>query len=512
MVRESFIGYAFLRDQYQTVTVPLKQACIVGNVRTPRRIDPAAPQEIWAYPQRSAPGPASSDLDHVLFALRHEVLDLCLLSQVFGHMVPQSIADFVQLHPTSVPRRRLWFLYEYLTGAHVPLPDMRTQRSVDLLSPETYVVGKSTPSPRHRVRNNLVGTPGFCPRILNTPTIQMLGRRDWKAECQQTMHATEAHIWQRVLTHLYLGETKDSWRIESESVDPTRAERFVYLLTQAHQQDYVYREGLEEVARLITGVPENSCYRDFQSYVGAQTLGMPTRMNTDMIGCRPQDVEALMAGLCQTHRRMTELQVPPVVHAAAISYGLVFIHPFGDGNGRTHRFLLHNILAGRDVTPPGTIFPLSSYLLKHFKAYIKSLQDFARHTVWVPVWTVNAFGEIRVETDTAPLFRFPDLTLPVETVYRGMVHTVEHEIPESCRYVAGREQAYRTIHPEVDMSDHKLFRFIDLCYRNGGKLAKRQRKNFRMLSDEAIARYETIIQRSFRLVPRETHMDLPVEE
>ncbi len=118
-----------------------------------------------------------------------------------------------------------------------------------------------------------------------------------------------------------------------------------------------------------------------------------------------------------------------------------------------------------------------------------------------PDWSVNALGEICVETDTAPLYWFPDLTLPIETIHKGMAYLGEHEMPENCRYVEGREQAYRAIHSEVDMSDHKLFRFIDLCYRNSGKLAKRQRKNFRMLSDEEIACCEAIIQRPFILFP-----------
>ena len=52
------------------------------------------------------------------------------------------------------------------------------------------------------------------------------------------------------------------------------------------------------------------------------------------------------------HRRMEAGNVAPVVHAAAIAFGFVFVHPFEDANGRIHRFLIHNILARSRFTPP----------------------------------------------------------------------------------------------------------------------------------------------------------------
>ena len=57
--------------------------------------------------------------------------------------------------------------------------------------------------------------------------------------------------------------------------------------------------------------------------------------------------------------------MPPfVIHAAAIGYGFVFLHPFEDGNGRIHRFLIHNILARRGFTPADVMAPVSATMLK----------------------------------------------------------------------------------------------------------------------------------------------------
>jgi len=72
-----------------------------------------------------------------------------------------------------------------------------------------------------------------------------------------------------------------------------------------------------------------------------------------------------MAGLLAAHRVMQEGAGPAVIHAAAISYGFVFMHPFEDGNGRIHRFLIHNILFLCGQIPKGLMFPVSAAMLKN---------------------------------------------------------------------------------------------------------------------------------------------------
>lgn len=50
--------------------------------------------------------------------------------------------------------------------------------------------------------------------------------------------------------------------------------------------------------------------------------------------------------------------VDPVLQAAAIAFGFVYVHPLADGNGRLHRCLIHHVLAERTYTPPGMVFPV----------------------------------------------------------------------------------------------------------------------------------------------------------
>jgi len=43
----------------------------------------------------------------------------------------------------------------------------------------------------------------------------------------------------------------------------------------------------------------------------------------------------------------------PVVTAAVLAFGFVYIHPFEDGNGRLHRWFIHHVLAISGYSPPG---------------------------------------------------------------------------------------------------------------------------------------------------------------
>ncbi len=52
------------------------------------------------------------------------------------------------------------------------------------------------------------------------------------------------------------------------------------------------------------------------------------------------------------------IYVHPIIRAAATVFGFVFIHPFEDGNGRIHRFLIHDILSRDSFMPAGMIIPM----------------------------------------------------------------------------------------------------------------------------------------------------------
>ena len=86
----------------------------------------------------------------------------------------------VSAKPTGIHARRTWFLYEWLTGRTLDVPEfLASMKYVTVMEPNKYLTGKGTRSPRHHVINNLPGTPDFCPIVARTPLL------DWYAGMEQ---------------------------------------------------------------------------------------------------------------------------------------------------------------------------------------------------------------------------------------------------------------------------------------------------------------------------------------
>jgi len=82
-----------------------------------------------------------------------------------------------------------------------------------------------------------------------------------------------------------------------------------------------------------------------------------------------------MAGLIEANDRMRADGLDPVLQAAATAFGFVYLHPFQDGNGRVHRYLIHDVMAERKFTPPGMVFPVSSVMLDRIDDYRAALRS-----------------------------------------------------------------------------------------------------------------------------------------
>jgi hypothetical protein len=205
-----------------------------------------------------------------------------------------------------------------------------------------------------------------------------------------------------------------------------------------------------------------------------------------------------MDGLTTTHERISQGGVPPVIHAAAIAYGFVFLHPFEDGNGRIHRFLIHNILARRGFTPEGVMFPISASMLKNPVDYYASLEAFSRPLMPLVEYTLDEDGRMTVHNETAVWYRFMDMTPQAEALFRFIEQTIETELAGELAFIANYDKTKKAVQEVVDMPDRQIDLFIRFCLQNNGRLSARKRtSHFDFLSDEEVAHMEQAVQSAY---------------
>ena len=299
----------------------------------------------------------------------------------------------------------------------------------------------------------------------------------------------------------YTKETKSSFEIEHIKPNSTRTERFVALLQLAEKEDFCEKSKLTDLQnRIVDPRFRDSDYRKVQNYVG-ETVAWQ-RENIHYVCPRPEDIHALMKGLIETHKRMDASDVPTVIHAAAIAYGFVFLHPFEDGNGRIHRFLIHNILARKRFTPEGVMFPVSASMFKNPTDYDASLEAFSRKLMPLVEYDLDENGHMIVNNDTVAWYSYIDMTAQAEALFAFIRETIESELVKELDFLSRYDSTKRAIQEIVDMPDSRIDLLIRFCLQNNGKLSMRKRRShFTVLTDEEIAAMERVIQAAYEDMP-----------
>ena len=201
----------------------------------------------------------------------------------------------------------------------------------------------------------------------------------------------------------------------------------------------------------------------------------------------------LMDAWMSLTRRVVEGGVDTVVAAAVSAFSFVFIHPFEDGNGRIHRFLLHHVLAKRGYSPPAVLFPVSAAILRDRRGYDDVLQTFSRPILEFIQWHWTAEREIVVGNETADLYRYYDATVFAEYLYDRVADTVRRDLEEELEFIAVFDRAFEAVREIVDMPDRRASLFVRLCMQNGGRLSAAKRPRFPELDDAEVAAMEAAV-------------------
>ncbi len=483
-------GYAALIHAYDLpVPLPLTLSAIGSRHRTTEEAG-------WRiHGPRHAPD-ASLD-GHLTFALKHEGLDLAALKRLFLAAGPDKIAALVRAKPTGVYTRRIWFLYEWLIGHDLDLPDAGRIAYVDAVDPARQYAGRAENSARHRVRNNLPGTPEFCPLVFRTAMLDEFAALDLKERARAVVSSVPADLIARTAAFLLLKDSKSSYIIEGERPPQDRIQRWGRAIGEAGRAPLDDSE-LLRLQRIVIGDARfvKLGLRTEGGFVGEHDRDTQRPIPVH-VSARPADLASLVRGLI-AFDHAAEADLDPVIAAAVLAFGFVYVHPFEDGNGRLHRYLMHHVLARRGFNPPGVQFPVSAAILDGIDGYRRVLESYSARLLPVIAWETTAKGNVRVLNDTADFYRFFDATPHAEFLYACVRKTIEEELPNEAAFLRNVDQFRAGVAAMVDMPERTFNTLFGFLRQNGGRLSKRARENeFAALSTDEMAKIEDLYAASF---------------
>ncbi len=485
-------GYAYLLEKLALTGMPNWHSSSVSATGTHyTKNQDSCVEEVF----RREYWPGETVGDHLEFALKYDGVNLGLLARILENVSQDELAGYIKSKPTGKYARRIWFFYEFLTGKQLPVDNLSSGNYVAALeSKDYYTLQNGEKSSRHRIVNNLLGPRTFCPVVRRTEKLSKLDSSNLRKRCEDIVSSYPPGLLRRALSYLYNRETKSSFEIEHIKPNASRTEKFIASLELAEKEDFCEKEKLIELQnRIVDPRFKDSDYRVSQNYVGQTAVYQKEIIY--FICPKPDDLPSLMEGLIECHKRMKAGNVSPVIHAASIAYGFVFLHPFEDGNGRIHRFLIHNILSLQGMVPPGLMFPVSAVMLKNPADYDASLEAFSRPLLQVIDYRLNETGQMVVENDIACWYQYIDMTPQSEALYEFVTKTIEEELAEELSFLANYDSTKKALQDIIDMPDRLIDLFIQVCLQNNGSLSARKRSDhFDFLTDEEVSTMEQAVK------------------
>lgn len=489
--RSEPLGYQALIESCGLAVPPLRHVHRVTTRSVMERTISPDGTELTLMP-RARVGQHQSLIDHLTFAMKREDLNLTTLAALFEQkdalgVVQRWLADA----PASIYARRAGYLATFLTGHQFAYKLPAGAPRVSLLDPARYIIDpKGILDRQFGVLNNLLGTRDFSPLVRRTEKLDALLAEDLGAKVQAAIQVIEPELLQRAVDYLYLSETRSTYGIEDEIPDNQRQARFRQLLESAGAaQPLDEDQFVQWQNQIVSAMGAEASYRQSQNW-----LSRPGRLKNiaSFIPPRPDDVPALMDGIAQLTARASDKTrpLPAVIVAACAAFGFVYVHPFYDGNGRLHRFLIHHVLRQAGFTPAAVVLPVSARMLKRLADYARILTSFSKPRTDLLAYKLDAdSGTILVESpQPAWLYSYFDATEACEFLLECVKSCVEEDLQHELMYLHAFDRAKAELESWLDMRQSRLTTLIDVIVQGKGELSKRKRALFKELSDAQLER------------------------
>lgn len=482
------VGYAFLIteiEKYLKTNVPLPDRLAIVTKKHQRYNTDQ--WQVFTIRHK----PKNDLISHLVFALKYEAIDLYILKKLFQYTKEEPVRNMMKREPTSQYSRRVWFLYEWLMGTTLDIPDLKTGTYVEIVNPKFQFTGVPHNSTRHRIKNNLPGTPGFCPMIRKTEKIENFIAKDLSGSIEKGLEGRDKDLVRRTAAFLLLKDSRASFAIEGEYPPNLRARNWGKAIGEAGKEPLTIEE-LERLQDIVFGTKKlkNMGLRTQEGFIGEHDRENFSPLPTH-ISAKAKDLPSLMTGLLDTNTILQKSRYDPVLTAATIAFGFVFIHPFLDGNGRIHRYMIHHILTQMGYTKRGMIFPVSAAILNRIDEYQTILEMYSSPRSDLIEWEPTVDHNVKILNDTVDLYRYYDLTTQAEFLYDCVEETIEQIIPGELNYLEKYDQMTQYINSYVSLPDTKVDLLINFLNQSNGKLSKsRRQKEFEELTDEEISSIE----------------------
>ncbi len=440
-----------------------------------------------------------SPMAHLEFALKYDDLNLAFIKEVFTSCDHQVILEYITENPNRKYPRIIGYLYEFTGGKPIEV-EVTTSNYTDVLDPSRYITGSIEKISKWKVNDNLLGSNKFCPVIRRTTKLNEL--LDWKIEdaIENLRHQYSPEVFNRASYYLYKKESKSSSEIEREVPPQDRMERFITLLEEAGQKSFEESLSEEELVRIQNVIVDpryvEDGFRKFQNYVGQSMRDYSQKIH--YVCPPPQFVKSLMQGLVELNEKSQSIET--IIKATMVSFGFVYIHPFEDGNGRIHRFLIHDILVRDGIVSNSTILPVSAQILANIDVYDTTLELLSKLVGRKASYDLDDSGKMTVNNaiDIEALYRFPDLTNHSVFLANAIQSTIQKDVPEELLFLQHYDELKGEIQNIVDMPDKRVDRMIMFLHQNSGKLANRKRKFFNELTENEIVSMEEAYHQVFK--------------
>lgn len=223
------VGFKTLAELYGIeLAQPMRVGSSIGTSRMSRENDSIVENR---YPPSY--GPADDFAGHFEFGLKYEEIHLEFFARLFAATGPEPIAIWCGQSPFGQYARRTGFLYEWLTGRQVDVPDVTNGGYVDAIAPLQYLVRVEPLRVRRwRINNNLPGVPQFCPLVRRTAAVQDALRFDLEAGLRELNQTFGAYILMRTASWLTFKESRASFLIEKEADKAERIQRFAHVIAK----------------------------------------------------------------------------------------------------------------------------------------------------------------------------------------------------------------------------------------------------------------------------------------